>query len=399
MSSTSIASIPAHVPTKLVVDFDYYDQPGGHVDPHRTWKRLHEGPDLFYTPRYGGHWVATRYATLKAIIDDPVRYSSWRNAIPDYPRPFRLAPIETDPPQHERYKQLLVPTFAPSTIRDFEARARALTVELIEGFVGNGACEFVSEFALKMPIGIFMGITGLPEQDRLMLLGWVEDKVRNPDEAVQQAAGQALIDYARDLVRIRRAQPGSDLFSKIATVEYDGERLCEDDVTGFFFLLLAAGLDTVSSSLGFVARFLADNPAHRHQLQQDPAVIPRAIEELLRRFGVSSPARIVATDLVIDGVTMKRGDMVLLPVTLGGLDERRFEDPLSVDFARSDAHQHLTFGSGIHRCLGSFLARTEIRVFLEEWLRRIPDFRVKPGETVITSTGVVNGTTHLPLSW
>jgi cytochrome P450 len=399
MNAAPISQLPVHVPPSLAFDVNYYDQPGGREDPHRAWKRLHSYPDIFYTPHYGGHWIVTRYNDQKAIFEDHERFSSWRNAIPDYPRSFRLAPIETDPPLHERYKRLLVPTFAPANIKDLEGRARALTVSLIDGFLGHGGCEFVSAFSLKMPIGIFMTIAGLPEPDRPKLLQWVEDKVRNADEKVQAAAAASMVEYARMLVQERRQRPGSDLFSKIANVEYEGEKLSEDDVVGFFALLLFAGLDTVSSSLGFIARFLAENPPHRHQLQANPGLIPKAIEELLRRFGVSSPARILAQDTVFNGVQMKKNDMVLLPVTLAGLDERVFERPFEVEFNRPNAATHLTFGTGIHRCLGSFLARTELKVFLEEWLTRIPEYQITPGERVITSAGVVNGTIHLPLSW
>jgi cytochrome P450 len=394
-----LSPLPPHVPPALAVDFNYYDQPGGREDPHRAWKRLHLGPDIFYTPHYGGHWVLTRHRNMKAAFDDPATFSSSRNAIPDFPRTYRMPPIETDPPLHERHKQLLVPTFAPNNIQFFEERARALTTSLIDGFIGQGECEFIADFSLKMPIGIFMTIAGLPEGDRLKLLQWVEDKVRNPDEKVQAAASMAMIEYSRALVHERRQRPGTDLFSKIANVEYDGEKLSEDDVMGFFVLLLFAGLDTVASSLGFIARFLAENPDYRHQLQADRSLIPKAIEELLRRFGVSTPSRILARDTVFDGVEMKKGDMVLLPVTLAGLDEREFERPFDVDFHRPNAVQHLTFGTGIHRCLGSFLARTELKVFLEEWLTRIPDFQVAPGERVVTSAGVVNGTVYLPLRW
>jgi len=160
-----------------------------------------------------------------------------------------------------------------------------------------------------------------------------------------------------------------------------------------------AGLDTVSSGMGFMARFLAESPAHRRQLVEDPSLIPNAVEEMLRRFGVSTPSRQVSQDLEVAGVAMKAGDMVLMPVTLYGLDERVYPDPLSVDFRRKDASFSLVFGTGVHRCIGSFLARLELRIFLETWLERIPDFSIAPGQKPRARAGVVNSMLSLPLAW
>lgn len=391
--------VPAHVPPHLVVDFNYYDQPGGHEDPHLTWKRLHDGPDIFYTPHYGGHWVITRGEDLKNLFQDHQHFSSSKNSIPYAPRPFKLAPIENDPPEHAELKRLESPAFMPKAVNTLEQDSRELSISLIEGFRAKGECEFVSDFALRMPIGIFMKMAGLPDEDRLMLLEWIEAKVRNPDEQAQRAAYENLVAYTEKVLQLRREKPGRDLISQLMQARFQNRELTHLELLGFVLLLWFAGLDTVSSSMGFIARFLADNPAHRRQLIERPDLIPNAIEELLRRFGVSIPSRVVAEDLVYKGITMKKGDMVLLPVMLHGLDERIYPDPLTVNFTRRNAGMHMTFGDGIHRCIGSYLARTELRVFLEEWLRLIPDFTIKPGEKPVTSVGVVNGTLRLPLSW
>jgi cytochrome P450 len=163
-------------------------------------------------------------------------------------------------------------------------------------------------------------------------------------------------------------------------------------------MLLIGGLDTVASMMGFIGRFLAESPAHRKQLIDKPELIGKASDEFMRRFPIVNQGRTVARDFEYKGVQMKKGDMIMMPTALHGLDERKFERPLEVDFNRPTP-VHSTFGNGPHRCPGSYLARVELRVFMEEWLKRIPDFRVKQGETVGFRAGVNATVTYLPLTW
>jgi cytochrome P450 len=167
---------------------------------------------------------------------------------------------------------------------------------------------------------------------------------------------------------------------------------------GMLANVIFGGLDTVAASLSFVTRWLAENPEPRKELARNPTMIPDAEEELYRRFGIPQTARVIAQDFVYKDVPFRRGEQILLSKTLHGLDERRYPDPLKVDFARKRA-PHAAFGDGPHRCPGSFLARQELKIFLEEWLARIPDFRIKPGTTPVTSSGMVNGVLSLQLAW
>ena len=164
------------------------------------------------------------------------------------------------------------------------------------------------------------------------------------------------------------------------------------------FLLLVGGLDTVASAMGFAARFLATSEAHRRELIEHPERIPDAVEELLRRFPVVNAGRVVVRDMEYKGVEMRAGDQIIMPTTLHGVDDRKFDDPLKVDFARPTPI-HSTFGNGAHRCPGSLLARTELKIFLEEWLKRIPDFRIKPGTTPQVRAGVNATLCSLQLVW
>ena len=222
--------------------------------------------------------------------------------------------------------------------------------------------------------------------------------MRGATDEIRGAARLKIAGYGMQKVKERRANPGSDLISTIAIARIDGELLDDFTLTGMITLLLMAGLDTVASTLGFFARFLALNPAHRRQLVADPSLIPNAVEELLRRFPVAILAREVRKDCEFAGVSVKAGEMVVAPTQLYGLDERKFEAPVGVSFTR-DKPIHATFGGGVHRCMGSMLARAELRIFLEEWLKRIPEFSVKPGAKVRVSARAVATITELPLVW
>lgn len=397
---TDIAPIPSHVPQHLVVDFDYYNFAGGSDDIHLAWKKLHDEPDIFWTPRNGGHWVATRADDIEEIFKDYEHFTSSRGmSIPIKQKPFAFPPVEVDPPEQMAYRKLIAPFFTPKSVGELEKRARRITLELIEGFIGRGECEFYSEFSLHMPIGIFLSLVDLPDSDRLYLLKLADIAVRASDMKVVEEGFQKTWAYLAAKMAERAVNPGGDMISALTQAEIGGRKLTQEESLGIGSVVLFGGLDTVAATLGFVARFLAESPAHRKQLIGDPAIIPGAVEELLRRFAVANLARTLAQDYEYKGIAMKNGDPILIPSVLANLDERRFPDPLTVDFKRKNVSRHMTFGAGAHRCIGSFLARTELKAFLEEWLKHIPDFAITPGKQVDTRSGSVMAVVNLPLSW
>ncbi|MGE0388456.1 MAG: cytochrome P450 [Gammaproteobacteria bacterium] len=399
MHSIELPAIPAHVPRALVRDFDYFAIQPVDGDIHLGWKRRQdESPDIFWTPRNGGHWVVTRGADIRAIFTDPGRFSSIVANIPADSKPFRLPLLEYDPPEHTAYRRLLAPVFTPRALDRFEAIASTLTVDLIEGFRARGRCEFVSEFAQHMPIGIFMHMAGLPTADAAALLPWADLVTRAPDVNDQLRGYGKVVEYLQDKVAARRGRPGEDLLSLVSNAVIDGRALSHDESVAFASLVMFAGLDTVVSSLGFFIRHLALHPEQRHRLRADPAVLPQAIEEILRRHGIVQMARRVRHDLEYGGVAMKQGEMVLLATLWTGLDERLFPDPLRVDFDRHGV-LHTAFGFGPHRCIGAPLARIELRTVLREWLARIPEFEIEPGAQVQVRSGKTLAISHLPLSW
>lgn len=398
MQPAALTPTPAHVPEALVLDFDFLNPEGAHVDPFEALRRLHQAPPLFWTPRNQGHWVATRGSDIKAILADQAQFSSSSAFIPITNRP-RAVPLEMDPPEHLPYRRLVMPAFTPPKVAGLSTHARALAIELIEGLLPLGRCEFMADFAQQLPIIIFMKMCDLPLQDREQLLHWVGTSLRPGEQGVRDQARDRLAAYNRRLLAERREHPGDDLVSQLVNAEIDGQRIPEAEAFGILSGLLGGGLDTVTASMGWAALFLARHPAHRAQLVADPSLIPGAVDELLRRYSVANIARVIKQDMVYGGVQLKAGEQVLLSACLQGMDPQQYEQPLVVDFKRKDARTHAAFSNGPHRCPGSLLAQAELRIFMEEWLQRLPDFELDPSRPLKVGTGIVHGVESLPLRW
>lgn len=393
---------PAHVPADRVIDFDLYDFPVEGLEYQASMRALFQAnpAQVLWTPHNGGHWIVKNNADVAKVLADSEHFSSRRIMVTteDSDRP-PLVPLQLDPPHHAPYRALLQAALSPKAVGQLGERARELAIELIDGFKHDGHCEFIGQFAQHLPIAIFMEIVGLPAEDRPYLTQIAEVAMRGATEEERNGAAGQLMMYGMGKVAERRANPGNDLISTIVKTEIDGKPIEDFPLTGMILLLLLGGLDTVASTLGFYAQFLATHPEHRRQLVENPDLIPNANEELLRRFPIAILAREVKADCELGGVAMKAGDMVMVPTPMDGLDEHKFADPLNVNFNREKPGANSTFGGGVHRCVGSMLARTELRIFLEEWLKRIPDFSVKPGFSPRVSARSVATITSLELVW
>lgn len=392
--------VPAHVPGDLVVDFDGYRPMKGETYYHEPYARLQQkAPDIFWSPYNGGHWVLTRRDYLAEVFADPTRFTSSQGASVDkvrQPGEPRLAPIELDPPAQQTFRRLFAPAFTVVALKERETEARALAIELIEDLKPKGRCEFVTDFAQHLPIKIFMRMVDLPESDRLTLLPLANAQVTADGPKEEKLA--LLFEYAGKHVAQRAANPGDDLISKIATAEIDGRPITLQEAIGVTTLLLIGGLDTVASMMGHIMHFLAGSPEHRRELAANPAIASAAAEEFLRRFALTNPGRTVVQDIDFHGVAMRAGDKVMLTTPFGAVDPRDYPDPLRVDFSRK-SNSKTTFGAGPHVCPGSMLARIEIKILLEEWLPRIPDFELDPEDPPRIRTGVNGSVEHLPLIW
>lgn len=396
-------TIPDHVPAHLVRDFNSYGFSRPNEEVHRTLYDLTHDPDMpetFWSPYNGGHWVVTRAATVEVVAGDAARFSNRYIGVPKALNPVRLfRPLQLDPPHHTPYRTLISRALSPRAIGVISEDVRALTIRLIEGFRAKGGCEFISEFAEHMPIGIFMSIVGLPETERPNLLR-IARRIARPGYPEERMEGYADLDgYIVDLIAARRDKGPDDFVSQLCHAQIDGRPMDHEELVGLLSLIMIAGLDTVSGMLGHVARFLAMNPDRRQELRDNPEIHNTAVEEFLRRLGHVQVSREVREDLELGGVAMKQGDMVVAPLVLHNLDAAKFPDPLAFDFRRPRSPVHLSFGGPAHQCLGAMLARTELRIFLEEFLGRIPDFEIVPGTELTASTRVTWIMNRLPLQW
>jgi cytochrome P450 len=355
-------------------------------------------PGNFMQP--SGSWVISRAEDIRSVLQQPELFSS--HGIAGFSRmvgeAWPLIPLELDPPEHSKYRTVLNGIFSPGKIKALEDGVRARAVKLIDAFVSRGQCEFGEAFGRPFPVQIFMQIMGLPEKDFDTLVGWEHDLLHSMtmDERIRGAKG--FLDYLRALIAERRAHPGEDLASFVAQAEVEGRRLTDDEVLGVYYLLVVAGLDTVAASLGLHFRHLALNPDDQTRLRADPTMIPNAVEEFLRRYGIVTTSRFATQDTEVAGISVKAGDRLSISTMVASLDPLEFENPLDVDITRSP-NWHVAFAFGPHRCLGSHLARRELVIAMEEWLQRVPPFRVKDGVDVPVKPGGLLGVESLPLVW
>jgi cytochrome P450 len=321
-----------------------------------------------------------------------------------------MIPQQIDPPAQTRYRRLLDPHFSRRKMEELAPAIRSQANALIDGFEARGGCQFDAEFAVPLPCAAFLSLIGLPLSDLAAFLEIKDDIIRpgkrkglpylpiEEGKAVRAEAGRRLYAYFDTVIDDRTPRPRGDLLSSLVHAEIDGEKLTRDEILDICFLLLIAGLDTVTATLGCSIAYLASHPEQRQRLVRDPSLIPGAVEELLRwETPVVAVPRIATQDLTLRGVEIKQGAVVTFLLGAANTDAAHFKDANEVDFAR-ERNIHLAFGSGPHRCLGSHLARMEMRVALEEWHRRIPDYAIAPGETPRYSAGI-REVMHLPLVW
>jgi cytochrome P450 len=321
-----------------------------------------------------------------------------------------LIPLHIDGDRHRRYRKLLDPLLAPKKVASLEADVRALADDLIDGFIGAGRVELFSAFCVPLPATIFLRLFGMPLEDMGFLVA-MKDRILDNEgttleehDAIGIEAGEGL--RARLQMRLaerrRQATPGDDLIGQFMTFEIDGDRLSDDEVINIMQLFTIAGLDTVTSSLACIVAWFARHPEERRRVIADPARLSAAIEELMR-FESPVPSgggRWAAADTEVNGVPVKQGDLVYLCWASGNLDPSTFERPHQVDFDRPD-NRHIAFAAGLHRCLGSHLARLELRAAIDQLHRRLTDYSIDPssGDAVRWQFRGVRQANHLPLTF
>jgi cytochrome P450 len=394
-------SVPPHIRPEKVVDYDLYNDDRHQGDIHLALHEMaeQEAHGICWTPHNGGHWIITGYDLLFDAARDPGLFSSGANTLPPMPpgQEPRVIPVGLDPPEHGPYRMPLMKGFAPDRIRALEGDIRAFAAELIDRVAQRGECDFVDAIAEPMPVIIFMKMMGMDTSRLREFRGWVYDMLSNDNER-RARSHQNIAGMMAELIAARQAQPENDLITELVYSEIGGHRLTTDEVQAYCLLLFGAGLDTVANSLSFSMNYLTGDQALQDRLRADPSLIGEAVEEFLRKFGIANVVRIVTRDAQFGGVQLKRGERVLLMLSAGNYDRKVFSDPERFDLDR-DNKTHISFNTGPHRCVGSHLARIEMKVFYEEWFKRMPAVRRDPDKRVVVRGGQTFALENLPLLW
>jgi cytochrome P450 len=361
----------------------YVDQAmAGLAEPQPMYKALRESAPVFRSPQ---SVVLSSLADIEMALKRTEVFSSNMDAV-DLGNLRPLIPLQIDPPEHAKYRRILDPLFTPREMARREPRVTEMVNEMIDGFAHRGECDFHAEFAVPLPCTVFLQLLGLPLEDLETFLVWKDGVIRPEGARGYTEHGKAAAPVARQIYEYFEraiddhiANPRDDVLSAMIAAKIEGQSLSREELLDICFLFLIAGLDTVTDSLDCFFVYLARHPEHRRQLIDEPDILPSAIEELLRwETPVPGVARVAIDDIEVAGCPIRKGERVSPLLGAANTDPAEFPDPELVDFRRNP-NRHRAFGGGPHRCLGSHLARMELRVALREFHRRIPDYAIKPG--------------------
>ncbi|MGW2307278.1 cytochrome P450 [Actinomadura luteofluorescens] len=373
-------------------------------DPYPIQDDLRRRCPVARTERFGGGWLPTRYEDVAAVAYDTEHFTSRSVVMSNFRPPREVAPIgvtppiSSDPPFHHDARKLLLPAFKKSAVARLEPATRAYCHELIDSFEGRDVVDAAHEYAQHIPIRVIADMLGFPPEDGPRFREFVENTLEGvnlpPDERI--ARMDKLFDYLLEQIRDHVANPRDDLTTYLIEAELYGRRLEPSHVSGTMALLLIAGIDTTWSAIGASLWHLARTPADRERLVADPSLVPTAMEEFLRAFAPVTMARLVREDMTWRGVEMKADDWILLSFPAANRDPAQFDraDEIAID---REVNRHAAFGLGIHRCVGSHLARMELRTALEVWLERVPSFTLADPAAVTWAAGQVRGPRTLPV--
>ncbi len=391
-------------------DFDVMD-PAYLRDPFTIWDKLRGTCPIPHTDRRKSTWMPLRYDDVTAIAHDVEHFSSLKIAVipadedadpEEFEGPileYGLPPISADPPLHTWTRRLLLPWFSHKRVESYVPMTRELCRRLLDGFAGAGRADAAADYAQQIPVRVIAHILGVSPDLSDTFTGWVRDVLEFADDQDRRRSGaEQLLNYFLGELEQRRHHPGDDLLSALLSADVDGHSVDDGIILGMAALVLIAGVDTTWSAIGSSLWHLASHPDDRKRLVAEPDLMPTAVEELLRAYSPVTMAREVTGDIVYSGCPMKAGDKVLMNFPAANRDPEAFDHADEVELDRAH-NRHVAFGSGIHRCAGSNLARMELRVALEEWLARIPDFSLAEGEEITWAGGQVRGPRVLPVAF
>lgn len=350
------------------------------TNPFQLIPALRDGDEVFYAPDShasgAGSWVFTRFGDIKELYTRieqlSVKEQTGVGAL--LGEALRMVPTEADPPEHSGYRGVLRPFFSNTPLDNLEPSVRQLSDELVQSVRDQGGCEFMAHYARRFPVGVFLRLMGLPESDLDHLNDLACTITYHPEYAEKARALRDIKRYLEDQIRQAEAAPRNDIISHIATAHIGDRPITEEEKLALSFNVFVGGMDTVSASLGWHFRHLAMNPDLQDRLRADRSMIPAAVEELLRVYSVVSSSRTAIADFEINGIEIRKGDMITLGTELANRDPQVFDRPDEVDIDRSP-NRHLGFGYGLHHCLGAPLARRELRIAMNSWFDLVPSIR------------------------
>lgn len=406
---------PTHVPKDRIVDLTWAQGgiPNDLVDPYTPWEWLsgEDIPPLLFTPpsRSGlgaaiagmgaGSWIVTHYKDIERVYTDNECFSNKGTA--EFQRligeTFPSIPLAIDPPDHHKYRAFLMPWFAPKRLNLMDAQIRGVVREMMDEFVERGEVDMAWDFARVYPVRIFMSLMGFPPRMFEQFLDWEWNILHSGDLATMQAALRGVLEFLRGFIAEKEITPDDNLTSYIVHGQIEGRPLTEDEKIGMVWFLWLGGLDTVAATIAQMFRRMALQPEIQTQIRENPALINTAVEEFLRTQPILSSTRRATKDFEWHGLQIKAGDSFQCMNPAGNFDPSQFANPREFDPARKP-NRHFTFTAGIHLCLGAPLARRELRILLEEWFQRVPEFRAKAGADTSVFPGLLS-IRNLPLVW
>ena len=390
-------------------EYDHYD-PAFALDPHADYATLRAKCPVAHTDNYGGFYVMTKFDDISTVLHDAKTFSSWPADTPPTPGHTRaLIPLEVDAPEHRRYRTIVDPLFRPKAIEYIADSVRAYAIELVDTMLEKREFDFMAEFAQPFPSAVFLRLVGLESgvEQRDQLCHWAStilhtttNGAEHGDVAAQTvarlSAGKELNNFLRALLDDRLEHPGDDIVSYLTTAEMPGQRKLDyREILNFAYVLVLAGLDTVTTAIGFSILHLARRPDLQDRLAADPSLIPAAIDELLRYEPIVHASRTVTEATVINGVELQPGDRVVVPLASAHRDEDAYPNADEIQIDRP-AQKSMVFGAGSHRCLGSHVARLELTIAFEEIFRRIPRFSVPENAELAAYGGQTRSLSVLP---
>jgi cytochrome P450 len=399
---------------ELQTDFDIHD-PAGVETIFDQYAELRSRCPVAHSTKYGGHWVMTRYDDISEAMRNPEVFSSQCvNIPPTIGQDGPMIPLEIDPPDHTTYRQIMTPLFSPTRMRRLEPQVRALVLELIENIGDATEIDYVAAFAKELPTRVFLKLMGWSMDDAARLNDWTDRIVlglpgasEEESTAFRMEAALEVYAYFAEMIdeRFEQRENGAarptdpdvdDITDVLVNSRFGDRELTQFEMLNILFLMMIGGLHTVQGQLAHSTIHLAQHPAKRKEIVERPDLIPSAVEEMLRYESAVAGARVIQSDVVVDGVLLRAGDRVLIPLAAANRDPAKFDRPDEIDFTR-EPNPHVAFGGGRHRCLGSHLARIELNIAFEEWHKRFPDYRLNPDKPYKKHLSQVRGVESLPL--